>query len=55
MSAEAVAKPMKKRAVPQWKEAVAGAAAGAFAKTALAPVERIKLLSKWRIDQRKQT
>lgn len=36
----------KAKAVFQWKEALAGAAAGAFAKTALAPVERIKLLSK---------
>jgi|UPI000581AF57 solute carrier family 25 (adenine nucleotide translocator) protein 4/5/6/31 len=32
------------RATPQWREAVAGAAAGAFSKTAMAPVERVKLL-----------
>lgn len=34
----------KKREVPQWREAVAGAGAGAFSKTAMAPVERVKLL-----------
>ncbi|GKY94983.1 hypothetical protein MPSEU_000462900 [Mayamaea pseudoterrestris] len=34
----------KKRPVPQWKEAFAGGVAGAFSKTALAPVERVKLL-----------
>lgn len=36
----------RKREVPQWKDAVAGACAGAFSRTAMAPVERIKLLSK---------
>jgi len=30
---------------PQWKEAVAGAFAGAFSRTAMAPIERIKLIS----------
>ena len=29
---------------PQWREAVAGACAGAFSRTVLAPVERVKLL-----------
>jgi solute carrier family 25 (mitochondrial adenine nucleotide translocator), member 4/5/6/31 len=29
---------------PQWREAVAGACAGAFSRTLLAPVERIKLI-----------
>jgi hypothetical protein len=42
-------KPRLKRAIPQWREALAGAAAGAFSKTALAPVERIKLLSEYRL------
>lgn len=32
------------RPVPQWQEAVAGASAGAFSRTAMAPLERIKLL-----------
>jgi solute carrier family 25 (mitochondrial adenine nucleotide translocator), member 4/5/6/31 len=32
------------RHVPHWQEAVAGALAGAFSRTAMAPLERIKLL-----------
>lgn len=32
------------RAKPQWREAVAGACAGAVSRTLLAPVERVKLL-----------
>ena len=31
-------------AVPQWREAVAGAGAGAISRTIMAPIERIKLL-----------
>ena len=34
----------KKNRRPQWKEAVAGAVAGACSRTVMAPVERIKLL-----------
>jgi solute carrier family 25 (adenine nucleotide translocator) protein 4/5/6/31 len=30
--------------IPKWKDALAGASAGAFSKTAMAPVERVKLL-----------
>eukprot|EP00934_Nitzschia_sp_Nitz4_P002554 Nitzschia sp. Nitz4//scaffold13_size275219//226814//227824//NITZ4_000913-RA/size275219-processed-gene-0.109-mRNA-1//1//CDS//3329536131//2544//frame0 len=30
--------------IPKWKDAIAGAIAGAISKTALAPVERVKLL-----------
>ena len=36
--------PREKRQLPQWRDAVAGACAGAFSKTAMAPVERVKLL-----------
>lgn len=34
-----------KRPAPQWRDAAAGALSGALARTALAPVERVKLLS----------
>ena len=34
----------RKRERPQWREAVAGAFAGALSRTAMAPVERVKLL-----------
>jgi solute carrier family 25 (mitochondrial adenine nucleotide translocator), member 4/5/6/31 len=34
----------RRHVVPQWQEAVAGASAGAFSRTAMAPLERIKLL-----------
>ena len=30
--------------LPQWREAVAGAFSGAFSRTVMAPVERVKLL-----------
>jgi hypothetical protein len=35
----------KRRTAPQWRDAAAGALSGALARTALAPVERVKLLS----------
>jgi solute carrier family 25 (adenine nucleotide translocator) protein 4/5/6/31 len=34
----------RKRQKSHWRDAVAGASAGAFAKTAVAPIERVKLL-----------
>ena len=30
--------------VPDWRDALAGATAGAVSKTAMAPIERVKLL-----------
>ena len=35
-------KPSKR--IPEWRDAVAGTCAGAFSKTAMAPIERVKLL-----------
>ena len=36
--------PRRTSQVPQWREAVAGAAAGAISRSVMAPIERIKLL-----------
>jgi solute carrier family 25 (adenine nucleotide translocator) protein 4/5/6/31 len=33
-----------KSKIPEWRDAMAGACAGAFSKTAMAPIERVKLL-----------
>ena len=47
-SSEAISVIMKRprdaSSMPQWKDAIAGAGAGAFSKTTMAPIERIKLL-----------
>ncbi len=34
----------KTRNRPEWRDAVAGAGAGAFSRTVVAPIERVKLL-----------
>lgn len=39
---------------PQWREAVAGASAGALSRTLLAPVERVKLLKQLQGSSRQQ-
>jgi solute carrier family 25 (adenine nucleotide translocator) protein 4/5/6/31 len=38
------AKPVVVPKIPKWQHAIAGASAGVFSKTAVAPVERVKLL-----------
>lgn len=44
LSPSPASKQRQQRVTPQWKEAVAGAFSGAFSRTFMAPVERIKLL-----------